>query len=222
MNPALNTRRPLKSRNTHTAQRVARWLSSKSVTPNQISVASVVFALLAACLLLLRPRLDVDYHALLLLAVSGCLQLRLLCNLFDGMVAIEGGKRTANGDLYNEIPDRIADVVVFIAAGYSLAGAYWGETLGWLAALLSVMTAYTRALAASLSLPQDFGGPMAKPHRMAVMTAACIFSAFEHRMNFNGEGIAFALCLIIVGATLTVMLRLRRASRRLYERENIS
>ncbi len=45
------------------------------------------------------------------------IQLRLVCNLMDGMLAVEGGLKTANGDLFNEFPDRIADVAILAALG---------------------------------------------------------------------------------------------------------
>ena len=70
------------------------------------------------------------------------MQSRLLCNLFDGMVAIEGGKKSANGDLYNDMPDRFADALFIIPVGYVAGG--FGIELGWLAALLAVMTALFR------------------------------------------------------------------------------
>ena len=50
------------------------------------------------------------------------MQSRLLCNLFDGMVAIEGGKKSANGDLYNDMPDRFADALFIIPVGYVAGG----------------------------------------------------------------------------------------------------
>ena len=43
--------------------------------------------------------------------------------------------------------------------------------LGWLGALAAAVTAYIRVLGGSLGLPQDFRGPLAKPHRMVVMTS---------------------------------------------------
>ena len=61
------------------------------------------------------------------------MQSRLLCNLFDGMVAIEGGKKSANGDLYNDMPDRFADALFIIPVGYVAGG--FGVELGWLGAL---------------------------------------------------------------------------------------
>jgi phosphatidylglycerophosphate synthase len=42
-------------------------------------------------------------------ATAACIQLRLLCNLLDCMVAIEGGKSAPTGALFNEMPDRFAD-----------------------------------------------------------------------------------------------------------------
>ena len=81
---------------------LTRW----GVTPNQISMMSVFFAMVG-CLLLIGTVIDPGFNkyvAYILFIV--CMQSRLLCNLFDGMVAIEGGKKSANGDLYNDMPDR--------------------------------------------------------------------------------------------------------------------
>ena len=38
------------------------------------------------------------------------------------MVAIEGGKKSANGDLYNDMPDRFADALFIIPVGYVAGG----------------------------------------------------------------------------------------------------
>ena len=92
------------------------------------------------------------------IATAACVQLRLLCNLLDGMVAIEGGKSTSTGALFNEIPDRIADPLFLVPLGYAVG--YWW--LGWLAALLAVLTAYVRVLGGALGQQQDFGGLLPK------------------------------------------------------------
>jgi phosphatidylglycerophosphate synthase len=90
----------------------------------------------------------------------------LVCNLLDGMVAIEGGKSTATGALFNEVPDRLADALFLVPLGY--ASRYpW---LGWLA-LLAVLSAYIRVLGDALGQPQDFGGILPKQRRLAVLTS---------------------------------------------------
>lgn len=78
------------------------------------------------------------------------------------MVAVEGGKGTPTGVPYDELPDRVADSLFLVALGYA-AALPW---LGWLGALLAALTACIRALGGALGQPQDFRGPMAKPHRM--------------------------------------------------------
>ena len=88
--------------------------------------------------------------------------LRLLCNLFDGMVAVEGGKQSAIGSLYNEFPDHVADSLLIVGLGYAIGQ----SDLGWFAALAAALTAYVRVFGGSLGLTQSFMGPMAKQHRM--------------------------------------------------------
>jgi phosphatidylglycerophosphate synthase len=192
-------RRPLKSRDTAWAAGLARWLAKAGVRPNQISLASVVAAG-AAALCLLRP----SY-----LAAAALIQLRLLCNLMDGMVAVEGGLRSKSGEIYNDLPDRISDALILVAAGYSISWPGYARELGWTAALLAIMTAYVRTLGGAAGLPQDFGGPMAKPQRMAVMTGACLLSLFDPR------SMAMALVVVVGGSLWTAMLRVRRIVREL-------
>ena len=196
--PAQDARRPLSSRNTAWARWLARRLAASTITPNQISLASIGFALIGG-LLMLRP----DWPVALVLAAL-CIQLRLLCNLIDGMVAVEGGKGTPEGALYNEIPDRVADSLFLIAAGYGIGL----PALGWCAALLAAITAYIRVLGGSLGQPQDFRGPQAKPHRMALLTLACLLGAFEaSQWGTQAWAMRVGLVLIALGSAWTCVAR---------------
>ena len=47
-NEEVEGRRPLKVRQAGFSKRIAAWLAGKSITPNQISIASVVFSALSA------------------------------------------------------------------------------------------------------------------------------------------------------------------------------
>ena len=208
----IDGRRPLKTRQAGLAKRIAYWLSQKQITPNQISIASVGFALLAALCLLLWSKVFAHFWLWPLLAAV-FIQCRLLCNLFDGMVAVEGGKGTPSGELFNDIPDRIADALILIAAGYAIGVVEFADSLGWCAALLAVMTAYVRALNASIGAPIDFQGPMAKPHRMALLTAACVLSTFEGVLWPSGYALLIALSVIVIGCMVTLYRRIRSAYR---------
>ncbi len=166
-------RRPLKTRSAPWAQWLARWLAARRVSPNAISLASLVFAAVGALAMLAAPLATAGARSALLMLAAVCIQLRLLCNLLDGMVAVEGGLGSKSGDIFNELPDRIADPLLIVPAGYA-TGLAWGPELAWIAAVLALLTAYIRALGGLAGLPQGFQGPMAKPHRMAAMTAGLV------------------------------------------------
>jgi phosphatidylglycerophosphate synthase len=150
---------------------------------------------------------------LLLLAAAFC-QLRLMCNLLDGMVAVEGGKGEKDGPFWNEFPDRVADLLIFIGVGYGIGS----PGLGWAAASFAILTAYVRELGRATGLPSDFAGPMAKQHRMAVITFAALLATFEPLWNGRNQVLTIALWVVAVGAGLTALRRGRTVVLRLRQR----
>ncbi|MEO8367514.1 MAG: CDP-alcohol phosphatidyltransferase family protein [Pseudoxanthomonas sp.] len=195
----IDNRRPIAARATGWAKSLSTALAQSAITPNQISVISIFFAGVGALALVWAFSLPG------LLLAAACVQLRLLCNLLDGMVAVEGGKQTATGALYNEFPDRIADSLLIVALGYAALHPW----LGWLGALLAALTAYVRVFGGSAGLAQDFRGPMAKPHRMAVLTVACLVGAAELHWNGTRHTLLGAAALIAIGSALTCFTRIR-------------
>ncbi len=209
----VNGRRYLKFRELVFVQTIAQRLSQRRISPNQISIASILFATLASICFLLLPDTGSTGKWLLPILAAVFIQCRLLCNLFDGMVAIEGGKKTHSGELFNDMPDRISDALLLAGAGYAISIISWGDTLGWCAALLAVMTAYVRTLAASLGAPVNFQGPMAKQHRMALLTAACIITALENSFAQESYALLAALIIMILGCFITLYRRTLSAYR---------
>ena len=197
-------RRVLATRNRSWARSLAAWLAARGVRPNAVSVWSMVFASLAAIAFALVPGGSLHSQASWLVAAAVCIQLRLLCNMLDGMLAVEGGLKSKTGDIFNELPDRFADVVIFVAAGYAVRDLTVGPVLGWLAALLAVLTAYVRAFSGSLGLPQHFLGPMAKQHRMFLLTVACLAGAAEAWLSQPARALAAGLGLIVLGTFITL------------------
>ena len=205
-------RRPLKTRSQAWVPKLARVLVRAGFSPNQVSVLSLGAAALAGAILAAAQRRP----SLLLLAAAG-IQLRLLCNLLDGVMAVEAGLKTKTGDLFNDIPDRVADALILVGAGYG-TGCPW---LGWLAALLAVMTAYLRLLGGALQLPQDFSGPMAKQQRMFWMTVGALGGWFEALLVHHHRSPLFlkaTLAWVTLGTAFTVGRRIRRLARALEAR----
>ncbi|MCA9862617.1 MAG: CDP-alcohol phosphatidyltransferase family protein [Thermomicrobiales bacterium] len=203
-------RRPVPARNTGWAHRTAPKLQQAGLTPNLISVASVVFAAVAAACFVASARVADGPRLALLLIAAAMMPLRLLCNLFDGMLAVEGGLKSPVGGIYNELPDRFADTLFLAGAGYAVADFAWGAQLGWAAATLSVIVAYVRALGVTLGAPQVYDGPMAKPRRMHVLIAGCVLSPVEVLAGWpRGSVLAVALAVILLGEVATIGNRVR-------------
>jgi len=202
----LDGRREISSRNTKWAQKFSRWLSSCNITPNQISIFSIVFSAIGGGALIYSCFVpDFSIYIALGIYILG-IQLRLLCNLFDGMVAIEGNKKSANGDLYNDIPDRFSDTLLIVPVGYVAGGI--GIELAWLAALLAVMTAYFRWLGAYKTGNHYFNGPMAKQHRMALLTICAVVSLLTVHWSITSYVFLATLIIMNIGIVITLIRRL--------------
>lgn len=204
-------RRPLTTRDQAWARSLAAALARAGVSPNGISLGSVAAAALGMGAFLALPEVaESRTRAGLYVAAAAMIQLRLLCNMLDGMVAVEGGLRSRTGELFNEVPDRLADLLLLAGAGYAARELPHGLELGWLAAALAIFTAYVRAFGKSVGAGMHFVGPMAKPHRMATLTAACLVAAALSATPHHGRALLAALVLISAGCVWTIVRRLRR------------
>ena len=209
-------RRPIATRNRKWAQAATAWLAAREVSPNAISIAGMCACIVAGIALAVTS--IAEYRILWIIAALGA-QLRLTANMLDGMVALASGRASTVGELYNEVPDRISDAAVFIGAGFAWGG---NIALGYIATILAVFTAYVRAAGKIAGAPNEFCGPMAKQHRMLVITLICLYSAVTPRswqtIAFNDSQIGLmtlGLALIIVGCVITVFRRVSRIARAL-------
>jgi phosphatidylglycerophosphate synthase len=175
-----------------------------------VSIAGVAFALGASVAFYIAPELTLGRQAALLLLAAAGVQLRLLCNLLDGMLAVEGGFKSKTGDIYNDLPDRVADVFILVGAGYSVRSLAFGAALGWAAAALALFTAYVRVLGGALGVTQQFIGPMAKQHRMFALTVFTLLAAAEALLGTPPYAMRIGLGVIVAGSIVTAFRRTRR------------
>lgn len=202
-------RRPLKTRDRAWPKLAALGLLKLGLTPNAVSVISIAFGLLAGWAFVYQSQHGWAY----IVAIAG-IQLRLVCNLLDGLMAVEGGAKTKVGELYNELPDRFADGIILTGAGYAV-GLPW---LGWLATALALLTAYIRALGASIGCGQDFSGPGAKPHRMFVLSVGCLVQAVLIWTSVAQPVLLWALWLVVGLTAITACRRILRLANTLNSR----
>ncbi len=208
-------RRPIRTRDARWAASLAERLANAGLTPNAISLAGMLGAMGAGIVLGLTSQVGPIGMRLLFILAAVLIQFRLLCNMFDGMVAVSRDLCSKTGQLWNEVPDRVSDAMILIGAGYAVGGE---PTLGFGAAVVALFVAYVRAAAVAAGAPQDFTGPMAKPQRMFIMTVACVYlavmpSGWTHWPDVPWAGVMnLALAIVVLGGLWTGLRRLRRAA----------
>ncbi len=202
------SRRPIADVFRRTAGWATRFCVRVGIHPDVISYASVVAALIASVCFWQAGR-----HAGLLIIAPLFCYVRLWCNMLDGMVAIASSQASNRGEILNDLPDRISDILIFVGVAHS---GLMHPLLAYWAALLAVLTAYVGLLGQAVGLRREFSGMMAKPWRMvalhvgAWLTFGCVWrSGGETR--FAGLTILDWTCIVIAaGCVQTIVVRLRR------------
>jgi phosphatidylglycerophosphate synthase len=211
-------RRPLASRGWKISERIANFLAASGATPNAISVAGMICGICAGATF--AETAHASHAWIFWLSGAALVQLRLLANLYDGMVAVARGIASPVGELFNEVPDRVSDAATLIGFGYA-AGS--NPLLGFAATIFAIFLAYLRAQGKVAGAHQEFCGPMAKQQRMAAVTVGAvvcaIISAMPAGVSAPGYSIPeWTLWLVILGSIITVIRRLRRIASALHKR----
>ena len=196
-------RRPIAARRLQPVERAAGWLIERGASPNAISTLGMIAAMGAGLAFA-----DAGLHPWLWLVGALLVQVRLMANLLDGMVAIGRGIASSLGELFNEVPDRVSDTAVFAGLGVA-AGR---PALGLGVALAAMTTAYVRAIGKAAGQPSDFCGPGAKQHRMAIVTVFAVWTAVAPARLADP---VWVLWLLLTISSVTAVRRLWRLARTL-------
>jgi len=100
-------------------------LQRLGLTPNQISIASIVLAALAAVCFVASARVDDGPRIVLLLIAAAMMPLRLLCNQVDGMLAVKGGMKQDSLCATRDEMDTKGMLSGGFPRVYGLAAAFW-------------------------------------------------------------------------------------------------
>ena len=205
-------RRPIAPLFRGAARSVTRACVRRGVSPDVISAMSILASLAAAGLLVVSRE-----WPLLLWVVPALLYLRLYCNMLDGMVAIAAGKASKRGELWNELPDRLSDALVFI--GLALSG-WCSPHLAYSSGLMALGVAYTGTMGQAMGVGRRFNGWMSKPWRMVAVHAGLWLQATAVALGAEGffpggrtlwglSALDAVLLVILVGGVQTCVVRTR-------------
>jgi phosphatidylglycerophosphate synthase len=202
------SRRPIADIFRKTANGAVRICVRLGIHPDVISYLSMVAAA-GAALCFWRSAAQ----PWLLIPAAGFCYLRLWFNMLDGMVALAAGKASWRGEILNDLPDRVSDILIFVGVAHSgwcsPFSAYW-------AALMALLTAYVGMFGQAVGVQREFSGIMAKPWRMVMLhvggwaTLALLW--WNHgEIRFGRLTVLDGTCLLIIaGCAQTIVVRLRR------------
>jgi len=186
------------------------------IPPDAISYLSILAALIASVCFWQSGR-----NPWLLIVGPLCCYLRLWFNMLDGMVAFAAGKTSLRGEIVNDLPDRISDVIIFAGLAHS---ALMNPVIGYWAAIFSLLTAYVGIFGQAIGGRREFGGIMSKPWRMVTLSlgAWTTFVYQSRQIGLHDLGKLTILdwtCLVIIAGCLqTMIVRLKRIMAALQDR----
>lgn len=210
-------RRPIAGIFRRTAQAPVQWCVRLGIHPNVVSYSSIAASAGAGVCFWQSGAVP----ALLIAAVALC-YLRLWLNMLDGMVALAAKTASPSGEIANELPDRISDILIFVGVAHStlchpLSG-YW-------VAILALLVAYVGTLGQAVGVQREFSGLMSKPWRMVALHAGAWLTL---GLLWWGDGairygrwtvLDGTLLVIAAGCLQTILVRLVRILRALKQQQ---
>ncbi|HEY2930378.1 MAG TPA: CDP-alcohol phosphatidyltransferase family protein [Acidobacteriota bacterium] len=155
------SRRPISDLVRRTARGAVRFCVAVGIHPDLISYTSILAASAAGVCFWQSQAMP----SLLIAAVVFC-YLRLWLNMLDGMVALASGTGSPAGEIVNELPDRLSDVITFAGVAHSglcrPLGGYWS-------AIFALLVAYVGTLGQAVGAQREFSGVMSKPWRIVAL-----------------------------------------------------
>ena len=145
-------------------------LKRMGVSPNHITVFTIVFSIIIGYILFLGIQ---DRFWFLIVAVG--LFLRMMLNALDGMMAKQFNLQSKLGEILNEIGDVISDIAIYLPFIYfeSIKSEYVIIFI-----FLSIINEFCGVLAKLISGTRRYDGPMGKSDRAFLVGVICIIIYF--------------------------------------------
>ena len=200
------SRRPIADVFRRTAQVTVRWCVRLGIHPDAVSYGSMVAAAMAGVCFWRSGQFPI-----LLIPAALLCYLRLWLNMLDGMVALASGKASFRGEILNDLPDRVSDVVIFVGVAHS---GLCNPFLAYWVAIFALLVAYVGMFGQAVRVQREFSGLMAKPWRMVLLhigawiTLGLIWWGDGNLPHGGLTALDWTHLLIIAGCLQTIWIRL--------------
>jgi CDP-diacylglycerol--glycerol-3-phosphate 3-phosphatidyltransferase len=190
----------LKSRFQALLRPAVRWLASRGVSPNQVTIAATVLSLATGLCVATFPQ-----GTLALLLVPVALFIRMALNAMDGMLAREFGRQSRLGGLLNELGDVVADAAIYLPLAL-IPGMPAAPLVIFV--VLGIITEMAGVVAVQIGAERRYDGPLGKSDRAFAIGLICFLLGVGVD---RGQWVSILLIVLSVLAVVTIVRRSRSA-----------
>ncbi|MBN2111287.1 MAG: CDP-alcohol phosphatidyltransferase family protein [Methanosarcinaceae archaeon] len=201
-----NALRPLASK---FLEPVARKTADAGISPNAISMLSLVFAILSGMMYYYSGT-----DPLIVLIAGLLVALNSFLDAIDGLMARYLGIASPRGDFLDHVIDRYSDV--FIICGIFFGGyVYW--QIGVVAIVGVLLTSYLGTQAQALRLGRYYGGVIGRADRLVlIMLASLVYFVYPFKI-YGLSSLGWMILVIAIGSHITALQRIAHIWRQLNE-----
>lgn len=179
---------------------LAHRVADAGITPNQISLFSLLFAILAG----------VFYYysfsnPLLVLAGAFMVSLNSILDAIDGLMARYLKTAGPKGDFIDHVIDRYADVII-ICSIFFAGHVQW--QIGVIAIVGVLITSYLGTQAQALHLGRYYGGIMGRADRLLLIMAASVAYFVYPQQIFMFNLLGWVMLIIAIASHITAFQRI--------------
>ncbi len=174
-------------------------MSRTAITPDALSVISLVFAICAGILYAVSGD-----STTLVLAAGAMVLLNGIADAMDGELARSSGTAGKRGDFLDHVIDRYADV--FIICGIFF-GSYVDWRIGVAAVVGTLLTSYLGVQAQAVGVGRYYGGILGRADRLVIIMLASIFYFLYHQEIYGFSFLGWSIVLIAIASNLTAIQR---------------
>ncbi|NPE29167.1 CDP-alcohol phosphatidyltransferase family protein [Methanococcoides sp. SA1] len=186
---------------------IARSVANKGISPNALSVGSLVCAALAG----ISFYFSVDNPLSALIAIF-FVALNSFLDALDGAVARYLRTDSKKGDFLDHVIDRYSDV--FIICGMFFGGHVQWQ-IGTVAIVCVLLTSYLGTQAQALGIGRFYGGIMGRADRLVLILIASLAYYIHSEAIFGYTTIGWCLIVIAIGSHITAIQRMGSIWKRL-------
>ncbi len=185
-------------------RKIAKFLAAVGISPNLLSVASLVFAVLAGLFFFFAGNAPhLPFNPILLLAgVFVCLSAFL--DGIDGVLAREIGNAGKKGDFLDHVLDRYSDM--FIIGGIILGGYVHPRwEIGAIALIGVLLSSYMGTQAQAVGLSRVYGGLIGRVDRLLIIIVATLLNLiYPYPIPASGLLSVLSFSFSFIGWTIVI------------------